>query len=169
MLHKRLLPQGFSWKEKSLLVGLKGLVAKTNWLTLNRQSESNFDFDFRRSHEMAVTRVGGWCEMDASLRGGKHGNRGPSIVGRCYQAAHWRSWLRKIVFLWQWSVNCSHKLFKSLINRIINPNSLYNHAIRWQHIMRRSEENVDFSADTGLSILRVHIHNLIDKAEWNPQ
>jgi hypothetical protein len=27
-------------------VGLKGLDAKTNWWAVNRQSESNFDFEF---------------------------------------------------------------------------------------------------------------------------
>jgi hypothetical protein len=34
----RLLPQRFSWKEKSLVVGLKGLDAKTKLLAVNRQS-----------------------------------------------------------------------------------------------------------------------------------
>jgi hypothetical protein len=40
-----LVPQEFSWK-KSLVVSLKGSDAKTNRLAVNRQSYSNFDFDF---------------------------------------------------------------------------------------------------------------------------
>jgi hypothetical protein len=32
-----LLPQELSWKKKSLVVGLKGLDAKTNWLAVNCQ------------------------------------------------------------------------------------------------------------------------------------
>jgi hypothetical protein len=31
-------------KERSLAVSLKGLDAKTNWLAVNRQSSSKFDF-----------------------------------------------------------------------------------------------------------------------------
>jgi hypothetical protein len=34
-----------SVEKKSLVVGLKGLDAKTNWLVVNHQSWSNFDFD----------------------------------------------------------------------------------------------------------------------------
>jgi hypothetical protein len=40
-----LISQGFSWGKKPLVVRLKGLAAKTNWLAVNRQSYSNFDFD----------------------------------------------------------------------------------------------------------------------------
>jgi hypothetical protein len=36
----------FGWKIKILVVGLKGLDAKTNWSAVNRQSQSNSDFDF---------------------------------------------------------------------------------------------------------------------------
>jgi hypothetical protein len=39
------------------------------------------------SLEMAVRRVGGWCEMGASLRGREPGDTGTSTVGRRYQAA----------------------------------------------------------------------------------
>jgi hypothetical protein len=41
----------------------------------------------RDSLEKAVRRVGGWCEMAASLPGRDFGNRGRSAVGRHYQAA----------------------------------------------------------------------------------
>jgi hypothetical protein len=40
----------------------------------------------RDSPETAVSRVGGWCDMAASLRGHEPGNTGTSIVGRCLQA-----------------------------------------------------------------------------------
>jgi hypothetical protein len=44
-----------------------GLDTKTYWLT-DRQSQCDFDFDLiRESLETAVTRVGGWCEMAASM------------------------------------------------------------------------------------------------------
>jgi hypothetical protein len=35
-----------SVEKKSLVVSLKGLGAKTNWLAVNRQPQSNFDFGF---------------------------------------------------------------------------------------------------------------------------
>jgi hypothetical protein len=41
----------------------------------------------RESLETAVRRVGGWCEMAASLHGCEPGSRRLSSVGRCYQAA----------------------------------------------------------------------------------
>jgi hypothetical protein len=41
----------------------------------------------RDSLETRVRRVGGWCEMAASLRGLEPGSRGTSTVGRCHQAA----------------------------------------------------------------------------------
>jgi hypothetical protein len=41
----------------------------------------------RESPETVVRRVGGWCELAASLRGRDPGSRGISTVGRCYQAA----------------------------------------------------------------------------------
>jgi hypothetical protein len=56
-------------------------------------------FPERESTETAVRRVGDWCEMAASLRGREAGNRGSSVVGRRYQAAQWRSWLRTLVFV----------------------------------------------------------------------
>jgi hypothetical protein len=31
---------------KSLVVGVKGFDAQANWLAVNRQSQSTFDFDF---------------------------------------------------------------------------------------------------------------------------
>jgi hypothetical protein len=40
-----------------------------------------------KSLETAVKRVGSWCEMAASLRGGEPGSRGTPTVGRRYQAA----------------------------------------------------------------------------------
>jgi hypothetical protein len=40
----------------------------------------------RDSNETAVRRVGGWCEMAASLRGCERGSTGTSTVGRRYQA-----------------------------------------------------------------------------------
>jgi hypothetical protein len=43
-------PQVFSWKIKILVVGLMGLVTKTNWLAVNHQSWSNSD----RTHTRAV-------------------------------------------------------------------------------------------------------------------
>jgi hypothetical protein len=39
------LPQMFSWK-KIFGMGLKSPDAKTNWLAVSRQSQSNFDFNF---------------------------------------------------------------------------------------------------------------------------
>jgi hypothetical protein len=48
MLHKEYYRKGSV--KKSLVVGLKGLDAKSNWLAVNRQSysksDSDFDFDF---------------------------------------------------------------------------------------------------------------------------
>jgi hypothetical protein len=52
------------------------------------------------SLETAVVTVGGWCEMAASLREREPGSRGMSTVGRRYQAAQWRPWLRTLVFVW---------------------------------------------------------------------
>jgi hypothetical protein len=37
--------------------------------------------------EMILGRVGGWCEIAASLRGRERGSRGTYIVGGRYQAA----------------------------------------------------------------------------------
>jgi hypothetical protein len=54
----------------------------------------------RQSLETAVRRVGGWCEMAASLRGREPRSGGSSTVGRRYQAAQWRPWLRTVVFVW---------------------------------------------------------------------
>jgi hypothetical protein len=41
----------------------------------------------RESPETAVRRVGGWCEMAASLRGREPGRKGTSTVRRRYKAA----------------------------------------------------------------------------------
>jgi hypothetical protein len=70
----------------------------------------NDQMPLQESPEMAVRRVGGWCEMAASLRGRESRSRGSSTVGRCYQAEQWRPWLRTLVFIWQWFVKCSHEL-----------------------------------------------------------
>jgi hypothetical protein len=41
-----------------------------------------------KSLETAIRRLGGWCEMVASLRGGPEpGSKGSSIAGKRYQAA----------------------------------------------------------------------------------
>jgi hypothetical protein len=45
MLHKDYYRRS-SVEKKMLVVGLKGLDAKTNRLAVNRQSLRNFDFDF---------------------------------------------------------------------------------------------------------------------------
>jgi hypothetical protein len=71
----------------------------------------------RNSPEMAITRVGCWCEMAASLRGREPRRRGTSTVGRCYQAAQWRTWLRTLVCVWQWSVKCRHELCVKVFNK----------------------------------------------------
>jgi hypothetical protein len=44
----------------------------------------------RDSPETAVRRVGGWCEMAASLQVREPRSRGLSTAGRCYQAEQWR-------------------------------------------------------------------------------
>jgi hypothetical protein len=41
----------------------------------------------QKSRKTAVRIVGGWCEMDASLRGREPGSTGTSTVGSRYQAA----------------------------------------------------------------------------------
>jgi hypothetical protein len=46
MLYEDYYRKGSVGKTKSLAVSLKGLDAETNWLAVNRQSWSNFDFDF---------------------------------------------------------------------------------------------------------------------------
>jgi hypothetical protein len=40
----------------------------------------------QESPEMAVRRVGSWCEMAANLGGWEPRSRGMSTVGRCYEA-----------------------------------------------------------------------------------
>jgi hypothetical protein len=62
----------------------------------------------RESLETAVTRIEVWCEMAASLRG-------TSSVGRRYQAAQWRPWLRKLDFVW--FVKCSRELCVEVTNK----------------------------------------------------
>jgi hypothetical protein len=57
VLHKDYDRKG-SVEKKSLVVSLKGLGAKTNWLEVTRQSESNSGFDF----ELAVRFYTGGCE-----------------------------------------------------------------------------------------------------------
>jgi hypothetical protein len=47
--------------------------------------------------EPSVSRVGGWCEMAASLWGCELGSKGISAVGRCFQAVQWRPWLRTLL------------------------------------------------------------------------
>jgi hypothetical protein len=44
MLHKDYYRKG-SVEKKSLVVNLKGLDAKTNWLAVNWKSKNNFDID----------------------------------------------------------------------------------------------------------------------------
>jgi hypothetical protein len=50
--------------------------------------------------EAAVRRVGGSCEMAASLWGREPRSRGMSAVGRHYPVEQWRPWLRTSVFVW---------------------------------------------------------------------
>jgi hypothetical protein len=45
MLHKDYNWEVFSWKIEILVVSLKGLVAKTNRLAVNRRLQSNSDYD----------------------------------------------------------------------------------------------------------------------------
>jgi hypothetical protein len=47
-----------------------------------------------RSLETAVRRVGGWCEMAASLRGSEPGSRGTST---CESTEHWEDLVRAVV------------------------------------------------------------------------
>jgi hypothetical protein len=54
----------------------------------------------RDSLEIAIRRVGGWCEMAASLQVCESGSSGMSTVGRCYPAEQWRLWLGTLVFVW---------------------------------------------------------------------
>jgi hypothetical protein len=92
---------------------------------------SNEDqLSLRQSLETAVRRVGGWCEMAASLREIEPGSRRTSTVGRRYQAAQWRTWLRTLVCVWEWSAKCSNDFCVACaINPITNPNSVYSHSI----------------------------------------
>jgi hypothetical protein len=55
MLHKDYYRNGSA--EKSLVVSVKGLDAKTNWFAVNRQSSSNLDFEFGFDNELAVRRT----------------------------------------------------------------------------------------------------------------
>jgi hypothetical protein len=88
----------------------------------------------QQSPEMAARRGGGWCDMATSLRGHEPRSRGMSTVGRRYQAAQWRPWLRTLVCVWQWLVKWSHKLcWKCPINPITNLNPIYSHSITWQY------------------------------------
>jgi hypothetical protein len=80
----------------------------------------------RESTETAVRRVGGWCEMAASLRVREPGSRVTFTVGRCHHAAQWRPWLRTLVFVWHWSARWSHELYKCAIKPVINLNSVCN-------------------------------------------
>jgi hypothetical protein len=43
--------------------------------------------ELNKSIETAVRKLGGWCEMAASLRGRESGSRGTSSVGSRYQTA----------------------------------------------------------------------------------
>jgi hypothetical protein len=92
-------------KKKSLVVSLKVLDAKTNWLAV----------------KTAVRRVGGWCEMAASLRGRGPWRNGTFTVRSRYQAAQWRQWLRALVCdsdLWSVVTRC---VLKCRLNPITNP------------------------------------------------
>jgi hypothetical protein len=89
----------------------------------------------RQSLETIVRRVGSWCEMAASLRGREPGSRGTSTVGSRYQAAHWRPWLRTLMSVWQWSVQCSHELCLKMSDKSdyqFKPR-LSSHWITWQY------------------------------------
>jgi hypothetical protein len=65
MSHKDYYRKSSVEKKKSLVVGLKGIDTKTNWLVANRLSYSNFDFDLTQfSSQLRVEFCkGGWEEM----------------------------------------------------------------------------------------------------------
>jgi hypothetical protein len=81
-----LFPEGFSWKY-SLLVSLKGLGAKTNWLAVNRQSYSNSGSDsdsnlrsllrFSRC-ELLLLEAGSWCRGPFGIL--EEGERPPLVA-----------------------------------------------------------------------------------------
>jgi hypothetical protein len=41
---------------------------------------------------------------------------------------------RTLVSVWQWSVTCSHELYKFSINRLINPKHVYSPSNTWQYV-----------------------------------
>jgi hypothetical protein len=69
------------WKGCFLCGPCRGYITRTSChykISLKRQSEE--------------------CEMVASLRGSEPGERGMPTVGNLSQAAHWKPWLRTLVF-----------------------------------------------------------------------
>jgi hypothetical protein len=52
---------------------------QAGWLTVGRDITLTLT-------EMAVRRVGSWCEVAVSLRGREPRSTGTSTIGRCYQA-----------------------------------------------------------------------------------
>lgn len=76
--------------------------------------------------EMAIRRLGVRCEKAASPQGRDPKGRRTSTTGRHYQAAQLRPWLTTLDFVLviEWFIECSHELFKSLINHITNPKAV---------------------------------------------
>jgi hypothetical protein len=62
------------------------VIAATDTYALMEETFS-VQLPLRESFGTAIRRVGGWCEMAASLRGREPGSRGIPTVGRRYQAA----------------------------------------------------------------------------------
>jgi hypothetical protein len=61
---------------------------------------------WRKYRLKSAVRLWGWNKMVATLRGLESGSWGTSAVGSRYQA----TWMKTLVFLWQWSVKCICKL-----------------------------------------------------------
>jgi hypothetical protein len=74
--------------------------------------------------------------MATSLRGREPGSRGTFTVGRRYQATQWRPWLRRVFFVWQWFLKCSHDLCVKMSNKsdYRSKPRLYLHSITWQYL-----------------------------------
>jgi hypothetical protein len=54
MLHKDYYRKGSTGGKNLWSLSLQGLDARTNWLALNRQSWSNFDFDFDLAVQLRI-------------------------------------------------------------------------------------------------------------------
>jgi hypothetical protein len=102
----------------------------TDWLTDRLTVSRNVTLTLtwlRGSLETVIRRVGGRCEMAASLLRRELGYKGTSTVGRRYQATQWRTWPR--------TLKCSHDLCivacMPLIRRVLV--RMIGFIIRWLH------------------------------------